>query len=104
MKNKLTIKHFTEEDLSDDVDDEVFVRDGKHQNQNSIIIEKTESDEQPLMPVRRKLMQKQNSSSPEVCSRQPCNIYNCLLPAYFAIATIVSIAGKFFIYVIYYIK
>jgi hypothetical protein len=90
MNNKLVIKeNFDEADLSDDVDDEVFVRDGK---KNMVKIDKQKCDEQPLMPTRKKLRQRQNSASPEVRSRQPCNIYNCLLPVYFAIAAVISIA------------
>lgn len=89
--NKLVVKENFDEDLSDDVDDEVFVRDGKT---HSMKIEKHKGDEQPLMPVRRKSRQRQNVSSPEVCSRQPCNIYNCLLPVYFGVAAIISIACK----------
>jgi len=90
MNNKLVIKeNFDDADLSDDVDDEVFVRDGK---KNMVKIDKQKCDEQPLMPARKKLRQRSNSASPEVRSRQPCNIYNCLLPVYFAAAAIISIA------------
>lgn len=92
-KNKLVVKeNFDEDDLSDDVDDEVFVRDGK---KNSVKMEKHKGDEQPLMPVRRKTRQRQNTSAAEVCNRQPCNIYNCLLPVYFGIAAIISIACEY---------
>lgn len=93
MNTRIAVKeNFDDDDLSDDVDDEVFVRDGT----KSIL--KTEKhqkgDERPLMPPRRKSKQRQRTSNPDVCNRQPCNIYNCLLPVYFAIATIISIACK----------
>lgn len=94
VKDKLAVKeNFDDDDLSDDVDDEVFVRDGK---KSILKTEKHKCDERPLMPVRRKSKAKTNGSSPEVRSRQPCNIYNCLLPVYFAIAAIISIGCEYF--------
>lgn len=84
-----------DDDLSDgdDVDDEVFVRDGR---KSFARMEKNRRDKQPLMPMRRKSkLQKLNTSSPDVCNRQPCNIYNCLLPVYFAAATIICLACKY---------
>lgn len=93
IKDKLAIKeNFDDDDLSDDVDDEVFVRDGK---KSILKMEKHNGDERPLMPMRRKSKAKTAGSSPEVRSRQPCNIYNCLLPVYFAIAAVISIGCEY---------
>lgn len=65
---KLAVKdNYEDEDVSDDVDDEVFIRDGK----NGFKVYEERGVKRPLMAPRRKI--KGNHLYSETCKNQPCS-------------------------------
>lgn len=67
-----------DDDISDDVDDEVFIRDGK----NSFKMDEERGVKRPLMAPRRKAKSTPSSqSNPEICKPPQCSAF-CILCCY----------------------
>uniref|UniRef100_A0A1B6D827 Transmembrane protein n=1 Tax=Clastoptera arizonana TaxID=38151 RepID=A0A1B6D827_9HEMI len=89
VNNKLAVKDsFDEEDVSDDVDDEVFIRDGK----NGFKVDEERGVKRPLMAPRRKF-KTNNQFHSDICKKPPCKIF--CISFYYAFITIVSLTTLF---------
>lgn len=85
--NKLSVRDsFDDEDASDDVDDEVFIRDGR----NGFKMDEERGVKRPLMAPRRK--NKTNSIHPEICKKPTCKSF--CVPCWYSFVAIAALLGK----------
>lgn len=89
VTNKLAIRDsFDDEDISDDVDDEVFIRDGK----NGFKLDEERGVKRPLMAPRRKFKTNSQFHS-EICKKPPCKAF--CIPFYYGFIAVASLAALF---------
>lgn len=80
---------FDDDDISDDVDDEVFIRDGK----NGFKMDEERGVKRPLMAPRRKVKSAAGGQyNPEICKPPHCRTF--CVPCCYALLALVALFGK----------
>lgn len=79
---------FDEEDASDDVDDEVFIRDGR----NGYKMDEENGVKKPLMPPRRRHKYAKFAASASQEPRRRCKMF--LVPCCYGVAALSVLLGK----------